>query len=71
MEKRIVKGILTKEQMAAGTYLVQDDHAVYLMKQEKCLAVFSATGATVLDIRKEADQILEWTRSGITFERTS
>lgn len=67
----MLENVLTKEQREAGLYLGEDEDIVYLLKKGKVapLATFSAAGATIEAILHEADQQLEWHRSGITFEK--
>ncbi len=58
--------VLTRDQQAAGMYLEEDDHCVYLKHTGKTLSVFS-TYCTIQELRQEADQQLCWLKSGIEF----
>lgn len=64
--------ILTPEQKAAHLSLEEDDHNVFLLEKGQIspLAVFNSC-TTIEIIRHEADQHLNWKRSGIEFERVN
>ena len=70
-EQNLLTGALGVEHRAAGIYLTDDEDFVYLMKSGDNLpkAIFNARTVTFADLRHEADQILNWAKSGITFER--
>ena len=54
----VLAGVLTQEQRQSGFTLREaDDHCLWLYFQGKRVALFSATGATVQEIRKAADCI--------------
>jgi hypothetical protein len=70
----LLKSVLSDKHKAEKLYLTEDEDFLYLMKQGDPLPqrIFSSKGATFAEIRKEADQILEWDsarRAGIVFER--
>lgn len=64
-----VRDVLTPEQEALGYYLFEDDHTVYLQHRGRCVAVFSAIGATRQKLREAANedrlQRLREKRSGL------
>ena len=68
---REIEGILRKEHTDMGLYLEEDEHFACLKKRGELapLAVFNATQVLVTEILKEADQHLNWNKSGITFGR--
>ena len=70
-EQNLLTGALGVEHRAAGIYLTDDEDFVYLMKSGDNLpkAIFNAVSVTVSEIRYEADQVINWAKSGITFER--
>ena len=53
----VLEGCLTPEQRAQGFTAEEDDHCLCLMIKGKRVAVFSATGATIEEIRRTADRI--------------
>ena len=55
----ILTAILKEEHRRQGLYLEEDDHLLYLKRGQQTLAKFSATGATVEEIQKEADKHVE------------
>lgn len=67
----ILNRILRREHLEAGLYLETDDHNLYLKQGSRTLAIFSARGATLEEILYEADQTLNWLKSGIEFEPTT
>lgn len=64
----ILANVLTREQRESGIYLEADDHTFILKRNGKVLAVFTHA-ATIKEVRKEADQVLNWLRSGVEFGR--
>lgn len=50
--------LLKPDQRRAGLYLEEDEHFLYLKRGDKVLAVFSAVGATVINVWREADKHL-------------
>jgi hypothetical protein len=54
----ILDKILTMEHRQKGLTLAFDDHLVYLIKNGQVIAAWSAQGATLEGIRKEADRTL-------------
>ncbi|MBA7568823.1 hypothetical protein ES708_10558 [subsurface metagenome] len=56
---QILTAILKEEHRQQGLYLEEDDHFLYLKRGQRLLAKFSATGATVGEIQKEADKYIE------------
>jgi hypothetical protein len=54
----VVDKILNDEHRKRGLVLFEDDHLVYLVRYGHTVAVWSAQGATLEAIRKEADKIL-------------
>jgi hypothetical protein len=54
----ILTVVLKPEQRDAGLYLTEDDDFLYLKRGDKVLAVFSAYGATILGVQREADKHL-------------
>ena len=67
----MLANLLTAEHESIGFYLVEDEDFLYLMKQGDPLPqkIFSSKAVTLHEIRYEADQLLNWTKSGIIFER--
>ena len=61
MIKAVLKACLTAKQREAGLYLEEpDDHTLELKdKNGKVLAVWGSSGATVIEIRKEADKYIK------------
>jgi hypothetical protein len=60
--KGILEAALTPEQRQKGFSLDEpDDHALRLLYQGEPVAYFSSTGATVAEIRAEADRIAKQT----------
>ena len=61
--------ILSKEHRAAGMYLSEDDHNLFLMMRgQVCpLAVWNAYVVDIKSVIHEADQHLNWAKSGIEF----
>lgn len=58
MLKGILEAALTTEQRKRGFSLAEpDDHTLRLLYQGKPVADFSSSGATVAEIRAEADRI--------------
>lgn len=55
---RILDKFLTIEHRQRGMTLTEDDHMVYLTKNGHTVAVWSAQGATLEGIHKEADRML-------------
>jgi len=47
--------LLKEEHRRSGLYLESDDHIIKLMRGQKVLAQFSASGATIENIIKAAD----------------
>ena len=68
---RTLDVLLTDEQKEAGLYLTEDDHNLYLMKRGEPapLAVFSATTVLISEIVDQAEQHLQWLKSGVSFGR--
>ena len=59
--------ILTTEQYAAGFRLVEeDDHFIYLYREGKRLAGFSAVGTTIAAIRAEAQKRMEGSSNNVS-----
>jgi hypothetical protein len=60
MAKALLDAILSKEHKAAGLKLEESEHFVYLKHKDyqDDIAVFSAHGVTISEIRKEADKYL-------------
>ncbi|MBA7589695.1 hypothetical protein ES708_31784 [subsurface metagenome] len=50
---------LKEEHRRQGLYLEENDHTLYLKRGGKILARFSATGATIDAIHREADKYIE------------
>lgn len=50
--------ILSEEHRKHGLSLAEDDHTLYLIKNGHTIALWSAQGATVEEIHKEADKQL-------------
>lgn len=69
MLKEILSKILKLEHRNIGLTLEENEDFVYLVKNGHTIAVFSSRGATIEEVLHEADQQLEWNRSGITFEK--
>ena len=69
MLKEILGKLLKPEHSAIGLTLEEDEDFVYLIKNGHTLAIFSSKNVTIQSIIQEADQHLEWSRSGITFEK--
>lgn len=64
----ILSQVLTKDHRDAGLSIDEDDHLLYLRdKTGKILRVFWAASATPTAVLHEANQALEWQRSGVTF----
>ena len=56
---QILTAILKEEHRRQGLYLEEDDHTLYLKRGHQILAKFSATGATVEEIQREANRYIE------------
>ena len=56
MLQEILTRTLKKSHRNAGLYLDEDEDFVYLKKDDKILAVFSAVGATIESVWMEADK---------------
>ena len=57
MLEMVLSAALTKKQREAGLYLEEPDDHLLCLKQEQIIrAVFSQTGATIYEIRKEGDR---------------
>ena len=69
LSQGLLDRVLRQEHKDAGLYLIETEDFLFLKKKGKVLATFSAVGATIESIQHEADQILNWDRSGITFEK--
>ena len=69
----VLVNLLTAEHKNAGLYLVEDEDFLYLMKQGDPLPqrIFSSKGATFAEIRYEADQVMNWSKSGIEFAKVA
>jgi hypothetical protein len=63
-----MNGILSKKHIEAGISLEEDDHTIMLKQRGEIKAVFSIH-ATLESIIHEADQMVEWSKSGISFDR--
>ena len=63
----VLSRVLRPEHRAIGLDLLADDHNIFLRKHGKDVARFSALGATFESVIHAADEILEWSRSGIEF----
>ncbi|MEA3442499.1 MAG: hypothetical protein U9R04_03295 [Chloroflexota bacterium] len=64
MLKDVLQATLTSEQRHDGFSLDEpDDHILRLLYQGKLVACFSTSGATVAEIRAEADRIAKNTTS--------
>jgi len=61
MTETVLQKVLTQSQRNAGLCLVEpDDHTIELRdKDGKVLAVWGSSGATVIEIRKEADKYIK------------
>lgn len=55
---QVLTRILGEKHLRAGLYLEEDDHTLCLMRGQTVLKRFSATGARVDEILKEADKYL-------------
>jgi hypothetical protein len=53
--------VLEKKHIEKGLYLEEDDHFLYLRRRgvSKALVIFSATGASVREIQRVADGLVE------------
>ncbi len=69
LSQDLLDKVLTPEHRAEGLYLIETRDYLFLKRGGKVQAVFSVKVATFESIQHEADQQLEWLRSGITFER--
>jgi hypothetical protein len=78
MNTKLLENILTKEQREIGLSLDEmDDHFIAVRFKGNIARdfltgnplIFNATKVTVETLQHETDQQLEWSRSGITFER--
>ena len=56
MLKELLSAILTKKQREAGLYLEEEGDFLYLKQGEITRITFSQTGATVVEIREEAEK---------------
>ncbi|MBA7582043.1 hypothetical protein ES708_23963 [subsurface metagenome] len=56
---QILTAILKEEHRRQGLYLEENDHTLYLKRGQQVLARFSATGATMEEIHREADKYIE------------
>ena len=62
---------LSKEHLAIGLTLTDDEHFVYLKQNGSFKAVWSGLAEIpITDVIHEADQILNWSVSGISFQKT-
>ncbi len=51
--KILTAQVLSPEQQAAGLYLEEDDHTIYLKRGDEVLTRWSATGASRASIRDD------------------
>lgn len=60
MNRFVLDGVLTAEHKALDLYLEDDEDFVYIRRKGQVLpmATFSAKGATVTSITKEADRLV-------------
>ncbi len=66
----ILDSVLTKRQKDAGFYfLTGESYRIYLMRDNRVINHYPFEKVTIDQIRHDADQELNWTSSGITFER--
>ena len=68
----LLSAVLSEEHKHIGKlYLVEDEDFVYLMKSGENIskAIFNSKTVTFADIRYEADQVMNWAKSGIIFEK--
>ena len=56
MPRTRVKGVLTREQEARGYYLVDAEDIIELWRMDRCVNVFSSSGATPASMREALDQ---------------
>lgn len=63
-----VDNILSKAHHEAGIYIEEDDHTIVLKQHGREIVPFSIH-ATLENILHEADQLLEQSKSGISFEK--
>lgn len=54
----LLQRYLLPEHIQAGLYLEEDDHILYLKHGDKVIAYFSAQGAIIKEVQKEAHQYL-------------
>lgn len=54
--KILTAQVLSPEHQAAGLYLEEDDHTIYLKRGDEVLTRWSATGASRASIQGEADR---------------
>ncbi len=64
---KLLDAILTLEHRNFGLSLEENEDFVELKHEGKTIARFSTQGATVISIRHEADQQVQWMKSGIVF----
>ena len=70
MLREVLDNILKPEHKAIGLYLDEDADMVFLCRKGEPLPVAVFTQHVLLgEILYEADQELEWQKSGITFEK--
>ena len=67
MLSTIITKILKDYQRQAGLSLDEDEDRLYLKHGDTVVACFSAYGATIDSVQREADQWLEQSKSGIEF----
>ena len=61
---------LSKEHLAAGITLTDDEHFVYLRQNGSFKTTWSALAdIPIAVVIHEADQILNWSMSGVSFEK--
>ncbi len=68
----ILDSILTKRQKDAGYYLKQGiglNPNIYLLREDNILISYPYQSVTIDQIRYDADQAIEWSKSGVTYER--
>ena len=67
----MLANLLTEQHKNMGLYLVEDEDFVYIMRTGDNIskAIFNSTTVTFAEIRYEADQIMNWAKSGICFEK--
>ena len=68
----LLSAALSEEHKHIGKlYLVEDEDFVYIMRTGENIskAIFNSKTVTFAEIRYEADQVMNWDKSGISFER--